>query len=283
MTLWIGIIALIVVGVLSVISWKRSPHPKRTALLESLRFLSALAVVLLLWQPEWLTVIHPNTKPQIAILWDDSKSMTTVDAPLPPVLSAKSEVVSRAEWVKSAIASDLWKPLAANGANEVITAPFATPPASGESSSALAGTDLETPLTDILSKQNNLRAVVLLSDGDYNLGQPPVAAAQKLRLRGVPLFPISVGSNVRLPDLDLLSVTAPTYGIVGENVQIPFSIRSSLDRTVRTIVRLRDESGKERTKNIVRPTERRNLRFHSLAFRKGRNFDVGNLHPCGRW
>ncbi|NJR42438.1 MAG: hypothetical protein HC767_07020 [Akkermansiaceae bacterium] len=253
LTLWIGIIALIVVGVLSVISWKRSPHPKRTALLESLRFLSALAVVLLLWQPEWLTVIHPNTKPQIAILWDDSKSMTTVDAPLPPVLSAKSEVVSRAEWVKSAIASDLWKPLAANGANEVITAPFATPPASGESSSALAGTDLETPLTDILSKQNNIRAVVLLSDGDYNLGQPPVAAAQKLRLRGVPLFPISVGSNVRLPDLDLLSVTAPTYGIVGENVQIPFSIRSSLDRTVRTIVRLRDESGKERTKNIVLP------------------------------
>ncbi len=253
LTLWIGIIALIAVGVLSVISWKRSPHPKRTALLESLRFLSALAVVLLLWQPEWLMVIQPNTKPQIAILWDDSKSMTTIDATLPPILSEKSEVVSRADWVKSALASDLWKPLAANGANEVITAPFATPPASEKSPSSLAGTDLETPLTDILTKFNNLRAVILLSDGDYNLGQPPVAAAQKLRLRGVPLFPIPVGSNVRLPDLDLLSVTAPTYGIVGENVQIPFSIRSSLDRPVRTIVRLRDESGKERTKNIVLP------------------------------
>jgi hypothetical protein len=51
--------------------------------------------------------------------------------------------------------------------------------------------------------------------------------------------------------LDLLTVTAPTYGIVGENVQIPFTIRSSLDRQVRTIVRLRDESGRERTKNII--------------------------------
>ena len=60
-----------------------------------------------------------------------------------------------------------------------------------------------------------------------------------------------MGSKVRLPDLDLLSVTAPTYGIVGENVQIPFTIRSSLNRQVRTIVRLRDESGKERTKEIV--------------------------------
>ncbi|HEX7260184.1 MAG TPA: hypothetical protein VF258_00050 [Luteolibacter sp.] len=250
LTLWIGILALILVGVLSVVSWRRSPHPGRTAVLECLRFLSALAVVLLLWQPEWLTTIHPDTKPQIAILWDDSKSMGTIDAALPPVLSDQSRVVSRAEWVKQALASDLWKPLEANGANEVTTLPFATPPTEN---GALAGTDLDTPLTDLLAKQTNLRAVVLLSDGDYNLGQPPVAAAQKLRLRGIPLFPIPVGSKVRLPDLDLLSVTAPTYGIVGENVQIPFTIRSSLDRQVRTIVRLRDESGKERTKDIVIP------------------------------
>ena len=250
LTLWIGIIALILVGVLSVVSWKRSPHPRRTALLECLRFLAALAVVILLWQPEWLTTIHPNTKPQIAILWDDSKSMTTIDATLPPVLSDKPQVVSRAEWVKKALASDLWKPLEANGANDVTALPFATPTTEN---GTIAGTDLDTPLIDLLAKQTNLRAVVMLSDGDYNLGQPPVAAAQKLRLRGVPLFPIPVGSKVRLPDLDLLSVTAPTYGIVGENVQIPLPIRSSLDRQVRTVVRLRDETGHERTKDIVIP------------------------------
>jgi hypothetical protein len=250
LTLWIGIIALILVGVLCVISWRRSPHRGRTTALECLRFVTALAVVILLWQPEWLTVIHPDTKPRIAILWDDSKSMTTVDAALPPVLSEKAEVISRADWVKKALTSDLWKPLEANGANEVISTPFATPPAENGSNS---GTDLDAPLTNLLAKQTNLRAVVMLSDGDYNLGQPPVAAAQKLRLRGIPLFPIPVGSKVRLPDLDLLSVTAPTYGIIGENVQVPFTIRSSLDRQVRTIVRLRDETGKERTKDIVIP------------------------------
>ncbi len=202
--------------------------------------------VILLWQPEWLTVIHPKTKPHIAILWDDSKSMTTVDATLPPILSDKADVVSRGDWVKKAIASDLWKPLGANPKNEVSTAPFAT-----ALTEKISGTDLDSPLTDLLAKHDNLRAVVMLSDGDYNLGQPPVSAAQKLRIRGVPIFPIPVGSNVRLPDLDLLSVTAPTYGIVGENVQIPFAIRSSLNRQVRTIVRLRDETGKERTKNIT--------------------------------
>ncbi len=259
LTLWIGIIALILVALLAILSWKRSPHPRRTALLECLRFLAAFAVVILLWQPEWLTTIHPDTKPQIAILWDDSKSMTTIDAPLPQALSAEPSIVSRADWVKNALASELWKPLEAEGANEIITLPFATPSSPStinsqpSTSSTSSGTDLETPLTELLEKQTNLRAVVMLSDGGYNLGQPPVAAAQKLRLRGVPLFPIPVGSKVRLPDLDLLSVTAPTYGIVGENVQIPFSIRSSLDRQVRTIVRLRDESGQERIKDIILP------------------------------
>ena len=249
-TLWIGIIALMLMGAVSFLIWRRSPHRGRTAGLESLRMIATLSVVVLLWRPEWLTILHPNTKPKIAILWDDSKSMTTIDATLPPILSDKTEIVSRAQWVKQALAADWWKPLEATGANEVVMLPIATP---GNNPSAMVGTNLDGPLTDALENQKNLRAVVLMSDGDYNLGQPPVAAAQKMRLRGVPLFAIPVGSPSRLPDLDLLSVTAPSYGIVGENVQIPFTIRSSLDRQVRTIVRLRDESGREHTKDIVIP------------------------------
>ena len=246
-TLWLGIIALVAVAFLCFVSWKRSPHPGRTAALEILRFFIAALVVMLLWQPEWRTVINPTTKPKIAILWDDSRSMQTLDALLPPELSEKSdEIVSREDWVKKALASDLWTPLRSNGANDLITQPFASP-----SDEGLNGTDLNTPVSDLLENENNLRAVVILSDGDFNIGAPPVGAAQKYRLRGVPLFTIPVGSETRLPDLDLLTVTAPTYGIVGENVQIPFTIRSSLDRQVRTIVRLRDESGRERTKNIV--------------------------------
>ncbi len=249
-TLWIGILALILVAALSFLSWKRSAHRGRTAILEGLRFVATLAVVILLWQPEWRTVIHPDSKPEIAILWDDSKSMSTIDAALPASLAPKADIVSRSEWVKRALSSDLWKPLAADGANEITTTPFATP---APDNSALSGTDLNQPLSDLLDKQSNLRAVVMLSDGDYNLGEPPVVAAQKLRLRGVPLFPIPVGSQSRLPDLDLRSVSAPAYGIVGENVQIPFTIRSSLDRQVRTLVRLRDEAGREHTKDIVLP------------------------------
>lgn len=251
LTLWLGIIALLGVAFLCVVSWRRSPHPGRTAILECLRFFITVLVVLLLWQPEWRTTINPTTKPKIAILWDDSRSMKTLDAELPAVLLDEGErggVVARSVWVEKALESDLWKPLSSDGANDVSTKPFASPAKEG-----LSGTDLSTPLSDLLEREDNLRAVVMLSDGDYNLGAPPVGAAQKYRLRGVPIFTIPVGSETRLPDLDLLTVTAPTYGIVGENVQIPFTIRSSLDRQVRTIVRLRDETGRERTKNIVLP------------------------------
>jgi uncharacterized membrane protein len=251
LTFWLGIAALLGVVFLCYLSWKRSPHPRRTAVLEMLRFLIAGLVVILLWQPEWRTIIHPTTKPKIAILWDDSGSMKTLDAELPKVLSENGqtgEIVARSEWVEKALASELWTPLRSEQANDLITKAFATPSESGAK-----GSDLGTPLDGLLQKENNLRAVVMLSDGDFNLGQPPVGAAQKYRLRGVPIFTIPVGSETRLPDLDLLTVTAPTYGIVGENVQIPFAIRSSLDRQVRTMVRLRDESGRERTKNIILP------------------------------
>ena len=250
LTLWIGIIGIVLTAVLCVVSWRRSPHRGRTGVLECLRLLAATAAAILLWQPEWRAVINPDTKPRIAILWDDSKSMTTDDAQLPLALSDTPAVVSRAEWVRRALEADLWQPLEANGANELLVRPFATP---SEDDPALSGTDLDEPLTTLLEDESNLRAIIVLSDGDYNLGQPPVAAAQKARLRGVPVFPIPVGSKTRLPDIDILSVSPPTYGIVGENVQIPFAIRSSLNRQVRTVVRLRDDSGRERTRDLILP------------------------------
>jgi len=249
-TLAIGLAALAIVGFLCILSWKRSPHPRRTAMLEGLRFFCTLLVVLLLWKPEWLTVLHPDTKPRIAILWDASKSMETLDAEVPQLFSPTEAIVSRAEWTQMALDSDLWKPLSDGGKNELFDRAFAAPP-EDPAEVPLAGTDLSAPLEDLLENETNLRAAVLISDGDYNIGQPPVVAAQKMLQRGVPLFTIPVGSRKRLPDIDLLTVTAPAYGIVGENVQIPFTVRSSLDREVRTIVRLRDDSGHEKTKELI--------------------------------
>ena len=157
-------------------------------------------------------------------------------------------MVSRAELSSTTLSSDLWNPLAAGGKNEVLRIPFAKAAAD-----TIAGTDIDSALSDTLKQHDNLRAVIMLSDGDHNLGQPPVAAAQKMRVRGIPLFAMPIGSTQRMPDIEILTVAAPSYGIVGENVQIPFTIRSSLDREVRTVIRMRDEKGNEQSKNIDIP------------------------------
>ena len=251
----IGTIAAVIIGILCIVSYKRSPNKKRSFVLECLRFFIGLLVISLLWQPEWLTVINPTTKPRIAILWDDSKSMLSTDAQLPEMLSSKKEIVSRAEFTQQLLKSNLWNALSAEGKNEIVTRSFATHP-EDPNLQAAAGTDLTAPLEDLLEKETNLRAAVLISDGDWNLGQPPVSAAQKFLLRKIPLFTIPAGSDKRLPDLDLLAVNAPTYGIVGENIQIPFTIRSSLDREVRTTIRLRDDTGRERTKTLTLPANK---------------------------
>lgn len=209
----------------------------------------------MLWQPEWRVIQEPDSKPEVVILYDASLSSTTADAMLPPELDAKQEVITREEWMEQVLASELFTPLRNNPSNKVVLQSFSAPPEDADpEASALAGTNIYSAVDSLLEKHNNLRAVVILTDGDWNVGQAPVAAAQKMRSRNIPLFAIPVGSDRRLPDLDLSNVTAPTYGIVGENVQIPFTIISSLDRDVRTIVRLRNtKTGKERSKNITIP------------------------------
>lgn len=251
-SLTVAILALSVVLSLCVVSYRRAPDKKRAVFLESLRFFIAAIVAFLLQQPEWRTVIIPDTKPRIAILWDDSKSMQTTDAELPEIFSPNKEITSRADFTKKIIESQLWNSLSANGANEIVTRAFSTHP-EDPALQAAAGTDLSTPLDETLAKESNLRAAILISDGDWNLGQSPVSAAQRFLLRKIPIFTIPTGAPIRLPDLDLISVNAPTYGIVGENLQIPFSIRSSLNREVRTTIRLRDLNGRERTKAVTIP------------------------------
>lgn len=259
--LGIGCVALVVIGTLCVMATRRSLRPRRTGLIESLRFLITTLVVLMLWEPEWKTRITPDDEPEIAILWDASASGLTHDAQLPN----SDTVTTRKGFIENVLALDVWKSLEDNGKTKVFNQSFSAPDSSADAHT-LAGTDLSTPLELLIKEHDNLRAVVLISDGDWNLGSPPVSAAQKMLLQKVPLFAIPVGAKERLPDLDILDVTAPTYGIIGEPIQIPFSIRSSLKRDVSTTVRLRDTvSGKEVTKKIKIPAEK--THFDSLLWR----------------
>ncbi len=260
----IGLVALAIIGGLCLIAWKRATRPVRTGLLEGLRFLIALIIVLMLWKPEWRTITYPEDKPEIAILWDGSESMTTEDAVLPKWLDNSSSVATRAEFIKQALGADFWEKLEDGGKVKVFTEDFsALPEDISIEEKSKQGSDLNSPLLKLVEEHDNLKAVILISDGDHNLnrkdGNPnsPTRAAQQLHINKTPLYAVPVGAEKSLPDLELINLSAPDFGIVGEYVQVPFSIKSSMEKDIRTTVTVRDDKGNPpKTKTITIPANK---------------------------
>src|SRR5690606_26494022 len=88
---------------------------------------------------------------------------------------------------------------------------------------------------------------------DWNEGKSPVSAAMRFREQNLPIFSVTVGRETPLPDLVLESVAAPSYGLFGEQIAIPFHVRSHLPREVKTVVTLFDGRREETKKEIIIP------------------------------
>ncbi len=238
-TLAVSVLAVLVVAVVGVIAWRRSGFPRSVGLLESLRLLLVVSAALLLNQPEWVEEYRPEEKPAIAVLVDASGSMDTRDvvAPGKPASSA----IARREAVAALLADETWAPLRAR--MNVVVQPIAAPRPGH-------GTDLGDPLTQTLEKTPNLRGVVLASDGDWNEGPPPVRTAARMRQKGTPLLAVPVGSRSQLPDVELLSLDLPTFGVAGKSVRVPFTIASALPRDYTTTVTLTASDGDSVSKEV---------------------------------
>jgi hypothetical protein len=207
---------MLVTAVLGYVTWARSRRSRGVGLLEGLRLLIVTLVVITLQQPEWRETFAPTEKPLIVVLRDASASMETADLidPTNPGLPART---------RSEVASTLADPIAWATLQEdfeVLIQPF-----SGETAE---GTDLGAALADPLDQQSRLSGVVLLSDGDWNVGAPPSLAATRLRMAQVPVFTVALGSETQLPDLEVSSFDVPTFGIIGKPLRLPFSLSSTL-------------------------------------------------------
>ena len=239
---WSVAVSLLVIAAtagLCFAAWRRSGYRGDYGAIELLRLVIATLAVVLFNQPEWVEQFKPEQKPTIAVLWDNSRSMDTRDEH--GTSPGTTELVSRRESIAPLIEPDFWKSLHERLA--VVIQPLTT-------SDEQKSTNLYDPLTQAPQKFKSLRAVVLASDGDWNAGKPPVNAASALRLKNVPVFAVSVGSPSRLPDLELLSLDAPTFGLVGKSVRIPFTIESTLPRELTLPVTLKTSEGEEVTKDV---------------------------------
>jgi hypothetical protein len=216
--------------------WRRA-----VVLLELMRFLIVATIVLLFNQPEWTQEFRPSEKPRLVVLVDDSQSMDTRDV-LPAGVTAKVEAQTRREAAAKFIEPETWSELNTNYSVQI--EPFS----SGENSRG--GTDIHASLESVLESSQRTAAVVLVSDGDWNRGKPPVESAIRYRSRGVPIFTIPMGSTTRLPDLEVLSLDLPTFAISGKSVRIPFTIESTLPRDHVATVVIEMADGERLTKEV---------------------------------
>ena len=238
----IGLV-LIVAG-LAWTAWQRSGFRRNVGWLEGLRVLIALLVGITLNQPEWREIFKPDSKPMLAVLVDVSHSMQTQDV-LDPANPA-AEPKARAEVAKPFLDRASWQALGQK--MDVVIEPFS----SGEKPPE-DGTDIGAALAHAAEQHPHLRAVALISDGDWNAGEPPAHAAMTLRMRDVPVFAIPAGSESRLPDVELSSFDVPTFAVAGKPLRIPFTIESSLPRDEPAALEMKSSTGEVITKDVIIP------------------------------
>ena len=222
------------------LGWRKSGYSARVGFLELLRVAIVIMVAITFNQPEWLMTFQPTDRPTLLVAVDESGSMATRDA------VEGSRAIARSDFVKPVLAESVW-----DGIREkldVIIEPF-----SSTLDVPTAGTDLASVLTSAIKNHENLRGIVLLSDGDWNVGDPPAAVASRLRLNESPVYSIVAGSESRLPDLVLERFDAPRGGVVAKPMRLPFTISSSLPREVRTTVTMEVTGGEKLTRDVIIP------------------------------
>ena len=249
------LVGILVLG-LSVTAIVRAHFRPGIVLLELLRLAMVGLVLFALHQPERVVLEESNSSPKVAVLWDESKSMDTRDVLAEGALSR--EPISRSDWLSSHFDLAALREQLGNRF-ELVAGPFdradSEPVADDENTEVdpedvKSRTDMASPMDAIL-EDPEVRALVVIGDGDWNSGDNPAEVAMRFRMKGVPIFSTTVGSRVALPDLEVLPLEPPAFAVVGKPLAVPYAIRSALDRDVRVPVTLTDSNGARVTQNVL--------------------------------
>ncbi len=239
---WILMLAGIVLSVsifLSYRQWTSDGRKKSFIFLEILRIFIICMIAFTLLKPEFVTYLKLTKTPEIQIIFDSSESMSTRDSFEKGAEKPESRVQSMKKMIDSKFYSQLEKK------NKVLLKSFGhDPDTKGE------GTDINKALNEALDSGTNLKAVILMTDGDWNCGESPSASAMQYRARGIPVHTIVFGSETYLPDIELKNVKAPSFCIIKEKVSIPFEVFNKTAHEINTTVFLSSSGKTETEKNI---------------------------------
>ena len=211
-----GLLVICILTLTVLFSWKTWIRTKKKMLcgfLEIFRFLILCFFCLTLLNPEKINILTSKNKPQLAVLVDKSKSMDTVDMHL-----NQSTIKARKEWAEAMIQSPYFKELEKNASIyiELFSSHYGD-----------TRTDIYDCITSTVDKFHDLKGVLLLTDGDSNLGPPVTQSAPKMSDQNISIFSIFTGSHKTLPDLDLEHTWAPAFTLKEEKIVVNWQVKNT--------------------------------------------------------
>ncbi|MFN3135632.1 MAG: hypothetical protein ACK44H_08700 [Candidatus Kryptonium sp.] len=228
------LLAVVVSFGISLISYHRfslSDGNRKMVLLFVLRSIAVFIAFLLISEPI-LTLISKSTKlPTIAILIDNSKSMGIKDR-LGDRKKYTKEIVDKLSQIKIRGEKKFF-----TFSGDVDEIKNFTP----DSLSFTGGvTDIGVALRKVqgIATQENIKSVILVSDGVYNAGENPVYIAEKL---GLPIFTIGVGDSNIQRDLKVVDVLTNEVSYAGVETPLVARIESAEFGGNEVVVSLYDE------------------------------------------
>ena len=239
---WLLVLSALAAGALSVWLYRRTTpdlsRGKRIAL-GLLRFSALFLILFLLLQPVLRLVDREEKRPVVAVLVDDSESLRITASGDTSAASVRSGI----ERLLSALPADVHEAdvqIFRFGSDLDVASPgsFTTDSLRFEAGRTDISQALES-LRDRL-RDENLRAAVLLSDGQYNTGRNPLYASERYP---VPIFTAVLGDTSRHFDVQIRRVTTNQIAYVGTELPVQVGVRTEdMERREVTVSLARDDS-----------------------------------------
>ncbi len=268
------VILPLAVGI-SYLAYRREPiKPGVRATLVTLRSLSFLALLLVLFRPVRVESRENVEAAGVLVLVDDSASMVRKDSyNADPALRSTvrtfagraPEEVTRSELAKRFVEGPFLAELEQRG-YQTQTFRFAdalSPVSDFETLTAKGrSTHLGSALSNALAGQRNryITDVVILSDGRFTGGVDPFEAGQGARAAGVEVHTMLVGDPTPEVNLTIEMLDAPTGVLQGDEISLPVRITSSGVEDAQTEVLL-EELGPEGSGLQPRAVDRQDVKL----------------------
>lgn len=234
---WIVALVILAAFAFAIYSYRRTSPPvppMRRWTLIMLRTLGIGLLLLALFEPILSSLGVNAEEPRVIVAIDDSQSMTLAGEDSTRIAEAR------------AITARLAASSLGDGSSFILFADSAHPvalPAGLQRLDATGGeTRLEAPFTltaDSL-RLRNIRAIVLLSDGRYNVGANPLFAAEGL---GIPVFAVGHGDSAEPRDLSVQQIFTNEITYLGTELPVEVRVKSAGYDGGAATVTLRDDNG----------------------------------------